>query len=232
MRGLTVAVSGRPVIAELSCRFDAPGTVIVGPPGSGKTTLLKALCGLVPWAGDVAIEGAPLPREPARLARAREVFGFVFQSDALFDDRTALANVAFPLLRRGLPTVEANAAARATLDAVGLGSAAERLPEELSGGMRKRLGIARAMVARPRFLLADDPLAGLDPGTSRRIVDLLVGSRATLVAVASDPGPFAACCPNLIGLSRGGRLALSGRTRDLLNSSDLARLYLEAEAAA
>src|SRR5438445_12185494 len=96
VRELTVDLGGRRVVCGITCDFQAPGTVVVGPAGSGKTTLLKALCGLVPAEGTITVGDSPLPRDAEGLKRARQAFGFVFQSDALFDDRTALDNVAFP----------------------------------------------------------------------------------------------------------------------------------------
>jgi phospholipid/cholesterol/gamma-HCH transport system ATP-binding protein len=228
---VSVEVGGRSVLDAITCELSAPGTVVVGPAGCGKTSLLKTLCGLVPAGGRIEIDGAPLPSDPDDLRRARQTFGFVFQNDALFDDRDALANVVFPLSRRGVAREEAESRARSALEAVGLADAAGSLPEQLSGGMKKRLGIARAIVSRPSILLADDPLAGLDPGTSQKIVGLLANARALVIAAASDPAPFADLCPHLIGLDRAGRVALQGATRALVRSPDFARLFAEAEAA-
>lgn len=156
--------------------------LVTGPAGSGKTTLLKALAGLIPaTSGAVTWDGA---REPVKAA-----FGMVFQSDALFDSMTVLDNVLLPLRKRGVAEPEALERAREALADVGLLEAASKRPQELSGGMKKRAGIARAIVARPAVLLADDPFAGLDPVTEGQIARLLLAASKgkTLIAALPDP---------------------------------------------
>ncbi len=165
--------------------------VIWGPAGGGKTTLLKVMAGLVePTRGSVRWDDrvvASLDRAEKRREQAH--LGMVFQSDALFDSRTVLDNVLFPLVRRGVGEVEARSRAIETLTRVGLADALEKTPETLSGGMRKRVGVARAIVAGPTVLLADDPFAGLDPKTERSIGELLleVSAGKTLVVAVPDP---------------------------------------------
>jgi phospholipid/cholesterol/gamma-HCH transport system ATP-binding protein len=232
VRDLSVSLGGRDVISNVNLEIRSPGIVVVGSAGCGKTTLLKALCGLVEIRGTIAVDGQPLPSEGIALDEARRAFGFVFQSDALFDDRSVLSNVMFPLLRRGTDETEALREARKVLRSVGLSDAEASLPEQLSGGMKKRLGIARAIVARPPILLADDPIAGLDPGTSGRIVDLLSRGAALKVVAASDPLPFAKMCPQLVGLDRLGRVAMEGPTLELARSPLLEKLFLDAEVVA
>lgn len=230
VRDLCVDVAGRRSLDELTLELPAPAVAVVGPAGAGKTTLLKSLCGLVPYRGEVRLDGEPLPRDGKGLRRAREAFGFVFQGDALFDDKTALDNVAFPLTRRGVDLPEAVERARAALAAVGLVEAASILPERMSGGMRKRLGIARALVSRPRVLLADDPLAGLDPAAGDRIVDLLAGAAELLVVAASDLGPFERLCSWTVALA-GGRVAYAGPTGALAGTARLDAIYAGQDAA-
>ncbi len=176
------------VTAELT-----PGTrtVVWGPAGSGKTTLLKALAGLVkPTAGQVTWDGADVAAldEDAR-RQAQVAFGMIFQTDALFDSLSVLDNVLLPLRKRRVPPAEALARAQEALEQVGLAAAAGKRPENLSGGMRKRVGVARAVVSRPQVLLADDPFAGLDPETEASIARLLleVSSGRTLLAALPDP---------------------------------------------
>jgi phospholipid/cholesterol/gamma-HCH transport system ATP-binding protein len=113
----------------------------------------------------------------------------VFQSDALFDSMTVLENVVLPLVRRAVPRDEAEERARGVLTRVGLAHALSKHPEELSGGMKKRAGVARAIVAQPSVLLADDPFAGLDPETERSIAELFleVSEGRTLIAALPDP---------------------------------------------
>lgn len=171
----------------------APGeqVLVTGQAASGKTTWLKCLAGLQPptsghvrWGVD---DVAGLGIEERR--KRQRSFGMVFQSDALFDSMTVLDNVMLPLTKRQVPHDEALERARAVLERVGLSSAHRKRPEELSGGMKKRVGVARAIVAQPSILLADDPFAGLDPSTERSIAELLleVSRGRTLVTALPDP---------------------------------------------
>lgn len=167
--------------------------LVLGPARAGKTPLLKILAGLLrPTSGTVRWDAADpfgLPAEALRTEQAR--LGMVFQTDALFDSMTVLQNVALPLTNRGVAPDEARERARATLRDVGLEAAADKLPEVLSGGMRKRAGIARAVVARPEVLLADDPLAGLDPHTAQQVAGVLrrAAEGRTLIVAMPDPVP-------------------------------------------
>ncbi len=189
---LSVLFDDRPALTEVTLDVP-PGTWlgVCGGPGAGKTTLLKALAGLRrPDRGRVTWNGDDVARLPPDLRRERQAsFGMVFQSDALFDSANVLENVLVPLRRRRIPEEEAQARAIAALDQVGIANAAKLLPDALSGGMRKRAGIARALVARPEVLLADDPLAGLDPATGSTIARLLleVSRGRTLIVALPDP---------------------------------------------
>jgi phospholipid/cholesterol/gamma-HCH transport system ATP-binding protein len=185
--------AGRRSLAGVSAAF-APGSraLVLGRAGAGKTLLLKALAGLVlPRRGEVLWDGQDVARLDAAERRERQAaFGFVFQTDALFDSMSVLDNVLLPLRRRGVPEAQALARGREVLQAVGLAHAADKLPELLSGGMRKRAGLARALAARPSVLLADDPFAGLDPGTARQVAGVLLavaGGSTLLVAAPEAP---------------------------------------------
>lgn len=162
-----------------------------GPAGGGKTTLLKVLAALVlPTKGDVRWGNEHVAAmNPDQRRDAQAAVGFVFQTDALFDSMSVLDNVRLPLKKRGVGHEEATKRANEALDQVGLLAAAARRPEDLSGGMKKRCGIARAIVARPQVLLADDPFAGLDPVTEGQIARLLlqVSEGRTLIAAVPDP---------------------------------------------
>jgi phospholipid/cholesterol/gamma-HCH transport system ATP-binding protein len=172
---------------------------VVGPSGAGKTVLLKAMAGLLPEVfGQVSWDGRPLGAMEAGERRASQAaFGMVFQADALFDSLTVGENVRFPLVRRGMAEGAAAERAASALAEVGLAEAAGKLPEELSGGMKKRAGLARALVAGPSVLLMDDPLAGLDPATAREVAALILerSQGRTLVVAAPEP-------PGALGLSR------------------------------
>ena len=148
---------------------------LTGPSGTGKTLLLKAACGLVPisagsiFVGEESIDQAG----DIELFAIRRRIGMLFQQGALFDTLSVLQNVAFPLLRRGISQDLARERALIELERVSLSRAKDLLPAELSGGMRKRVGIARALVADPPVALFDEPIAGLDPVTGARILDLV-----------------------------------------------------------
>jgi phospholipid/cholesterol/gamma-HCH transport system ATP-binding protein len=165
--------------------------LLSGPAGGGKTSLLKCLAGLLrPTAGKVTWDGRDVAMMTKDERRAAQVaFGMVFQTDALFDSMTVLENVLLPLRKRGVGETEAKARAFEALERVGLRDAALKRPEVLSGGMKKRAGVARAIVARPEVLLADDPFAGLDPVTERSIASLLleVSEGKTLIVALPDP---------------------------------------------
>lgn len=167
--------------------------LLYGPSGGGKTTLLKALAGLIrPTRGKVLWNGRDrLTLSPTETRDAQAHMGMVFQTDALFDALTVERNVALPLQRKGFSPSTVEKKVAHALARVGLTAAAKKRPEHLSGGMRKRAGIARALVSEPWVLLADDPLAGLDPETAAGISALLleVSQGRTLIAALPDPHP-------------------------------------------
>lgn len=182
---------------------------VVGPAASGKSVFLKALCGLVTAsAGRIVVGGVDVRfSSRAELAALRKRIGFCFQNLALFDRIDVTANVAFALERRGVARDEARDRARAQLKAVGLEAACDKQPHELSGGMKRRLALARAMVTDPEIALFDDPFVGLDPVACARIARLIARSHervggATLVA-AGDPMPLFAVADRLVLLDEG-----------------------------
>ncbi len=180
--------------------------LVWGAAGGGKTTLLKVIAGLVtPSSGQSRWDGREVATFTRGERRAEQAhLGMIFQSDALFDSRTVLDNVTFPLVRRGVGEREARERALATLERVGLSHAVDKTPETLSGGMRKRVGVARAIVAGPDVLLADDPFAGLDPVTERAVGDLLLEvSRGRTLVIAVPEPPRTLALPRQLELDRG-----------------------------
>jgi phospholipid/cholesterol/gamma-HCH transport system ATP-binding protein len=168
-------------------------TVIIGQSGGGKSVLLKHIIGLIrPDKGEVLVDGVDIARlNDRRLNEIRKNFGMLFQEAALFDSMTVGENVAFPLnehtrltRRQILEIVDQK------LLQVGLRDVAHKMPSELSGGMRKRVGLARAMALDPKIILFDEPTTGLDPITAdaidRLIVDTQKHTKATCVAISHD----------------------------------------------
>ena len=152
-------------------------TVILGRSGTGKSVMLKHIVGLLaPDAGRVIVQGADLTGlSPSSMAVVRRQVGFLFQNAALFDSMSVGENVEFPIRRHTqLSDRSVRAQAREKLALVGLEQDYDKLPGALSGGMRKRAGLARAMALDPAILLVDEPSAGLDPITSEEIDDLLI----------------------------------------------------------
>ncbi|MGE0762811.1 MAG: ABC transporter ATP-binding protein [Bdellovibrionales bacterium] len=173
----------------------APGekVVVIGPSGQGKSVLLKLIAGIIlPTSGEIRVDGKDLHRltEVERHQLMRRM-GMLFQKNALFDSLTVGENIAFPLREAGrLEEAEIQKKVVHFLEAVGIGHARDLYPDEISGGMQKRLGIARALALDPEIILYDDPTAGLDPITSRKIIELILdlqrGAKATLVAITND----------------------------------------------
>lgn len=177
-KSFTEASSRLDVLTDVNLTVNLGDRIaIVGVSGSGKTTLLQLLGGLdVPSAGTVSIAGQDVAQlsEKARGMLRNEALGFVYQFHHLLPEFSALENVAMPLLIRRMPVELAKQAAQEILTRVGLGARLTHRPAQLSGGERQRAAIARALVTRPKVILADEPTGNLDGGNAQQIFDLML----------------------------------------------------------
>jgi phospholipid/cholesterol/gamma-HCH transport system ATP-binding protein len=153
--------------------------IVMGGSGTGKSTILKLVLGLIrPQGGRILIDGDDIIQmNEAELTAVRKKIGMVFQDGALFDSLSVYENVGFRLFEQGLPEDEIEEAVRRMLRFVNLEDTMFMRPSELSGGMRRRVGIARALVGSPKLILFDEPTAGLDPPTARTILELAMKLR-------------------------------------------------------
>ncbi|MHB1021455.1 MAG: ABC transporter ATP-binding protein [Acidobacteriaceae bacterium] len=177
---VSIGFGSGPVLEDLSFSV-APGEtrIILGPAGCGKSVLLKLTNGLLkPDAGRILVFGEEISALPEReLFKMRARVGMVFQESALFDSLTVHDNVAYRMTEEGLPEEELDSRVREALRFVELEHTLQQFPSELSGGMRRRVAIARAIVNKPELLLYDSPTGGLDPITSTTIIQLVVKQR-------------------------------------------------------
>ena len=199
-------------------------TAIIGPSGEGKSVLLKHLIGLLqPDSGAVEVDGESIvDLRRAELNRIREKFGMLFQNVALFDSMTVFENVAFPLEEKtSLSKEEIRGKVISALEDVGLKNIEDKFPDELSGGMKKRVGLARAVVLNPKIILFDEPTTGLDPIIKRAIHQLIKDTHAkfgfTAVIVSHEIPEIFDVAQNVAMLFR-GKILQHGTPDDIKNS--------------
>jgi len=209
------------------------GFVILGRSGTGKSVLLRHIIGLVrPDSGSVFVQGQEVSSLSGQdLARVRKSVGFLFQNAALFDSISVGENVAFPLRRHSrLADSEIRSRAQQKLAAVGLEREYDKMPAALSGGMRKRAGLARALALDPPILLVDEPSAGLDPITSDEIDALLLGLKqkgGTTVIVVTHNITSARRLGDELVMLHEGRILAKGTAADLDQSdNELVRAFM------
>ncbi len=180
LRSLTRRYGDHRVLDDLSWQAEGHALVLIGPSGGGKSTLLRVLAGLEhPESGSVALDGETLAFTEDALLRHRRRVGVVFQAFNLFPHLTALQNITLPLTRvHGLGEEEACARAHDHLRRFHLEVHAHKRPAQLSGGMRQRVAILRAVAIRPRLLLFDEPTSALDPEMTAEVLDMIAELRA------------------------------------------------------
>jgi len=227
LMGVTKTLGGQPVLRGVD--LDIPQgklTTIIGRSGEGKSVLLKHMIGLLqPDSGEVWVGGVEISRLRGQaLNEVRKRFAMLFQGAALFDSLTVSENAAFPL-REKLRMKGADVTTRVdeVLEQVGLAGMGHKFPAELSGGMRKRAGLARALVMRPEIMLFDEPTTGLDPFMAKSIHDLITSTQRkfgfTAVMVSHE-------IPEIFGISdyvamlKQGRIALMASPGEFQQTTD------------
>jgi len=205
----------------------AENLVVFGRSGQGKSVLLKCIIGLMtPDEGNIFINGQNIRNLSIHeLNKLRKNIGFLFQSSALYDSMTVKENLAFPL-KRHFPEMtekEIEEKVKYTLELVSLEEAIDKMPSELSGGMRKRIGLARSIITDPQIMLYDEPTTGLDPITTKEISDLILTLQKRLnmtsIVVTHD-----LICAEIIAdraiFLKDGKIAYEGSIQEFTNSSD------------
>ncbi len=229
IEGLWKSFGEKEVLRGISLEVEEGTTfVVLGASGSGKTVLLKHVIGLLkPDQGTVTVDGKEMSSLEGRaLTEARQVFGMVFQGSALFDSMTVFDNVAFPLRERERRISADDLRARVveSLRVVDLGEDVVDLwPSELSGGMKKRVALARALVAKPKIVLYDEPTTGLDPITTNS-VDAMIGQakdrRGVTSMVISHDIASAFRVADRLAVLYDGRIAAQGTPEEVRRSDE------------
>ncbi len=238
IRGLRTVLNGKTIFGGID--LDVPRgkvTAIMGPSGTGKTTLLRHITGqLQPDAGSIRVDGRDVPTLSRNaLFDLREKIGFLFQNSALLTDFSVFENVAFPLRQHlKLPEELVRNIVLTKLQAVGLRGAAELMPSELSGGMARRVALARAIIRDPMLILYDEPFVGLDPIALNQVLKLIRTLNETLgitsILVAHEFAAVARAA-DLVHLIAGGKVVASGTPDELTrNESPWTKQFFGGEA--
>jgi phospholipid/cholesterol/gamma-HCH transport system ATP-binding protein len=227
VRDLFKSFGRQSVLSGVNLRIESgERVVIIGRSGGGKSVLLKHLIGLTPPdSGQVLVDGQDIvPMEERQLLEVRKKFGMLFQSAALFDSMSVAENVGFSLVReRKWSQAEIEIKVREALAMVGLDGTEQKKPAELSGGMRKRVGLARAIIYRPQIILYDEPTTGLDPIAADSIDQLIVRTsdalKTTSVAVTHDMRSASRIGQRIFMLHE-GKIHASGTPEEIFKSDD------------
>jgi len=225
LEGVEKKLSGQPVLRGVNLEIPAGKlTTIIGPSGEGKSVLLKHMIGLMqPDRGRVLVNGVDISRlRGKKLNEVRKQFAMLFQSAKLFDSMTVFENVSFPLREKKLASeADLKKMVEGMLERVGLEGMGHKYPAELSGGMKKRAGLARALVMGPDIILFDEPTTGLDPLMAKTIHDLIVSMHRvfgfTAVMVSHE-------IPEIFGISDWVAMLKNGTIAAMAPSHDFQRL--------
>lgn len=237
IRNVCKTLAGKQVLDGISLEVERGETlVIIGASGSGKTVCLKHIVGLMqPDEGVIEVDGVDVTRATSRdLEDLRDRFGVLFQSGGLINWMTVGENVALPLRERtSLPEREIDKLVKEKLSMVGMDGTEEQFPSEISGGMKKRAGLARAIIRKPLILLYDEPTSGLDPVTSRKIDGLIQSLqrelRVTSVVVTHDLHSAIAVGNRIATLHRGKIVDVSTPGEFLRSDHPVVREFREAQ---
>lgn len=225
VRSVYKAFDGRPVLVDVSCRIERGlTTVILGPSGAGKSVFAKLIVGLLqPDSGQIWLDGDEVTALPeSDLYRVRRKVGMCFQDGALFNSMTVGENVAFPLRRHSdLDDRQIARIVAQKQEVVGLPGIEEKMPAELSGGMRKRVGIARAIALDPELVIFDEPTSGLDPVMAGAIDKLILRMKgnSTFLVISHDL-ESTLLIADRIGMIHEGRLIALAAKDEILHSSN------------
>ncbi|WP_225975472.1 ABC transporter ATP-binding protein [Panacibacter ginsenosidivorans] len=209
--------------------FKGENIAVLGRSGSGKSVLIKIISGLLkPDSGMVKVLGQEVDKiSTAALQQLRLKIGFSFQSSALYDSMSVKENLAFPLVRnrRNLSSKEVNNAIEAVLNDVGLSQTINQMPSELSGGQKKRIGIARTLILQPEIMLYDEPTSGLDPITSIEINNLILKVQQqynTSSIIITHDLTCAKATANRVAMLLDGKFLTTGSFEEVFNTQDTA----------
>lgn len=226
-RNVTLEFDDRKVLDNLSFKVNRGETrIILGGSGCGKSTTIKLVLGLLkPDSGQILVDGEDITNySEVDMIRVRKKIGMIFQEGALFDSLSVYDNVAFKLHEHGVPEEEVENEVVRMLRFVNLEDAIDKMPSELSGGMRRRVGIARALVGDPKIVMFDEPTAGLDPPTARTICELAMKLRdledVSSIFVTHEMNNLAYLCSEYAVVNEAGEVVFEreGEKLCLINS--------------
>lgn len=235
IRSLTKTFKTQKVIDNLDLSVvEGKITIVMGPTGTGKSVLLKHVLGLLkPDSGEILVDGQDIvSMDEAQLTEVRKKYGVCFQDSALFDSMTVGENVGFPFtIHTDLTREQIAKEVASLLKEVGLGGIEDKMPAQLSGGMRKRVGLARALALNPKVLLFDEPTTGLDPvmiSAINALIKQVQGKTGSTSLVISHDIKGAFSLADYMALLFDGRIAFYGTPDDFRNTGDpLVRQFVE-----